>query len=900
MIIRTLRLENIKSYTNASFTFSEGVNAIVGRNGAGKSTIVESIGYTLFDAGKGSALTRQGANSGQITVGFDSLDGRRYNVVRRTAQAIWYVHDAELNSRLCTGAADVTAFLREEMGLSRTVDLEKVFDDAVGVAQGSVTDVFRRTHSQRKTVFDPLLEVDEYDTAFANLLESRNHLRDEQGKVETAHARLSGILEKLPEVETNLERVRHELANVEAALVGAAQRQEEATRERIIWDDRRRAVESARAQHEKATYAVERAQVMRDAALQALDEAKHAQTIVAQNQQGHDAHLAAREERKRLDALGQQRQRLLLEQSQVAAARNNAQTEITRAEAELEEIAVNELLAQQLESAVQQEAALQSQLDAARRDQQQIAQQQSALQRLQSTLAQESARLNGLRSDAATAKSLQEQVARAQSTEDEKRIAIESISVEMSTTKMLGESAKTQSAALKGAGALCPVCEQPLAANHQHALVERNDAKVVALRDEWVALNKQRTEAEEARTALQKEIKQLTTTLGNLPSQSTIDQAQRYVDELQTQQKHVEETIASLQTSAARLPALEQQIGELGEPRVRRGVALQVAGRRPVVEKTLAASNRTMTSAVQRTREIETDLVQFTTLDDDLHTATHNEQATQTAWQQVIAFQPSAAQLPLRQEAANTGEANLAKCVAAVEKSAATCSTVESSWNAETADAARDREADARAEAVSLASRVELHRSEAQRLEEERSALLKQRDEQTTLRHKMDAIKRQQEVLDAMRAAIKAAGPQITRALIGQVGAYAAQWFSELTGDFTRRLKWDQEYAIVLEENGRELDFKALSGGEQMAAALSVRLALLRELGKVDLAFFDEPTAHLDIDRREALAKQIMQVKGFRQIFVISHDDTFENQTDNVIHVERDHEGSRAIADVGA
>ncbi|OUC07510.1 hypothetical protein RY27_14485, partial [Litorilinea aerophila] len=69
--------------------------------------------------------------------------------------------------------------------------------------------------------------------------------------------------------------------------------------------------------------------------------------------------------------------------------------------------------------------------------------------------------------------------------------------------------------------------------------------------------------------------------------------------------------------------------------------------------------------------------------------------------------------------------------------------------------------------------------------------------------------------------------------------------------------------------------------------ALAVRLALLREMSNIDVAFFDEPTANLDEARRSALAQQILQVRGFRQLFVISHDDTFEQATQHLIRVER-------------
>ncbi|MBK8146900.1 MAG: hypothetical protein IPK58_01450 [Acidobacteria bacterium] len=102
--------------------------------------------------------------------------------------------------------------------------------------------------------------------------------------------------------------------------------------------------------------------------------------------------------------------------------------------------------------------------------------------------------------------------------------------------------------------------------------------------------------------------------------------------------------------------------------------------------------------------------------------------------------------------------------------------------------------------------------------------------------------------------------------------------FREITGNAERNLKWTEDYAIVLEENGYDRPFAVLSGGEQMAAALAVRLALLKQLSDIRLAFFDEPTTNMDAIRRVRLAEQISlisQRKTFDELFVISHDDTF-------------------------
>lgn len=84
------------------------------------------------------------------------------------------------------------------------------------------------------------------------------------------------------------------------------------------------------------------------------------------------------------------------------------------------------------------------------------------------------------------------------------------------------------------------------------------------------------------------------------------------------------------------------------------------------------------------------------------------------------------------------------------------------------------------------------------------------------------------------------------------------------------------------------MTFRQLSGGEQMSAALAVRLALLKQMTGIDVAFFDEPTSNMDGERHDNLADQMMNIRGFSQLFVISHDDTFERSTQNIIRITKD------------
>lgn len=77
MIIRSVRLENIRSYTNEKIDFPEGSTLLSGDIGSGKSTILLAIEFALFGLNKGSgnSLLRHGKKEGSVELSF-SVDGK--------------------------------------------------------------------------------------------------------------------------------------------------------------------------------------------------------------------------------------------------------------------------------------------------------------------------------------------------------------------------------------------------------------------------------------------------------------------------------------------------------------------------------------------------------------------------------------------------------------------------------------------------------------------------------------------------------------------------------------------------------------------------------------------------------------------------------------------------------
>src|SRR5882757_6748076 len=102
MHIVDVKLENIKSHRNSTFNFERGTTAIVGENGAGKTTIIEAVAWALFDLldYKKDDFVRRGAKKGSVQVTFESgADDRQYTVYRDTGTG-YNIFDPELGVKV--------------------------------------------------------------------------------------------------------------------------------------------------------------------------------------------------------------------------------------------------------------------------------------------------------------------------------------------------------------------------------------------------------------------------------------------------------------------------------------------------------------------------------------------------------------------------------------------------------------------------------------------------------------------------------------------------------------------------------------------------------------------------------------------------------------------------------
>src|SRR5574341_1285867 len=94
MLIKSVELKNVKSYNHETIEFLEGINGICGQNGHGKSTILEAIGYVLFDYPpykKIADFIRHGEKSGYAEVTIEGKDEIEYTIHRKLGGGDYYI-----------------------------------------------------------------------------------------------------------------------------------------------------------------------------------------------------------------------------------------------------------------------------------------------------------------------------------------------------------------------------------------------------------------------------------------------------------------------------------------------------------------------------------------------------------------------------------------------------------------------------------------------------------------------------------------------------------------------------------------------------------------------------------------------------------------------------------------
>jgi DNA repair protein SbcC/Rad50 len=125
-----------------------------------------------------------------------------------------------------------------------------------------------------------------------------------------------------------------------------------------------------------------------------------------------------------------------------------------------------------------------------------------------------------------------------------------------------------------------------------------------------------------------------------------------------------------------------------------------------------------------------------------------------------------------------------------------------------------------------------------------------------------------------------------------------ADWFSVLVPE-TLSARLDEQFSPVIEQQGYELSYSYLSGGERTSVALAYRLALnqiinsmLSKIKTRNLIILDEPTDGFSDAQLDKMRDVLNQMK-VQQLILVSHEAKIESFVENIIKLTKDNNITR-------
>ncbi|MEO7500800.1 MAG: SMC family ATPase, partial [Casimicrobiaceae bacterium] len=1022
MHVTRVELDNIKAYERAEFAFARGTTAIVGPNGAGKTTILEAVAWSLFDVLDYSKddFLRRGAKKGSVRVTFQSdVDERQYTVYRDTGNG-YYVHDPVLNAKIAEKKQDVSAFLRQHLGIEPGTDLQTLFRSAIGVPQGTLTADFLKPASQRKAAFDGLLKVEEYREGAKRLGDTMTLIRDRVAEARERIGRAEGTLTDYDQKVA--ERQALEAKEMELTAAHAELQAENEQRARAVeaLDAAERRVAEARALAERSAVELEHAQRRARDLGGELAAALAARARRQATEADHGAHVEAlaalealeaeRAERDRLRAEHERNARLALTAEADArrladalaaseraramlagiSADVTAQEEAERERERLRELRARSLAARERLGKLDADlAALRAQLveartlikqaegagdarqhvsrleserlacetelsqaEAAAMARKHLSQQRQAITRDTARLREVIATLEG---------KTRELEARTAGAERVAQLAAAGQTLSDQASRLRAEIERDEKMRAEVQGGLCPILSEKclnigegqtlegyfkdhLAANRAQLAELQVDGTRAAQAIEaaraaglaLVQLEREQMQLERERALLAEQEQMLAQVDQDFAAQPFVDEVmlnelrsrltgldaelipareallhyagleglRQRLNDIAEEGKRKKEDREQLAADAGAVEGLQQDIAAvearlraLDDPRGRAHALRAEAERETSLRAELQGTHDALNALNTLQWTLEADLQKFSDFDARRADATVRRDRTAAGYREHLTSAALAETVSSRQSAADRADEEATRAThthaetqAAHESAAAAYDRAEHARARDQLTLVRERAATVAAQLVATHERAEFLAAELARLDEVRLSLR----EEFRRKERLQSL---EETTDFVRDVLKQAGPLVTESYLYNISIEANQLFRDITGEAGRSLRWSRDYEIMIEEGGHERPFLNLSGGEQMAAALAVRLALLKQLSDIRVAFFDEPTVNMDAERRERLAQQIGQVRHFDQLFVISHDDTFEEAVDHVVVLAaREHEATAAVA----
>ena len=164
-----------------------------------------------------------------------------------------------------------------------------------------------------------------------------------------------------------------------------------------------------------------------------------------------------------------------------------------------------------------------------------------------------------------------------------------------------------------------------------------------------------------------------------------------------------------------------------------------------------------------------------------------------------------------------------------------------------------------------------------------------QEEKQKKLLNELKKLEDKSNRANLIRNEVGKMGRAISKYMLSGISNIASLNFNKITGR-TERIEWSNEekdkYVLYLVGQERKIAFEQLSGGEQVSVAIAIRGTMTEYFTNSRFMILDEPTNNLDTERKKLLAEYMGEIlKNLDQSIIVTHDDTFKEMAEKIIEL---------------
>jgi exonuclease SbcC len=870
MILKEIVIRNFKSHSNTRIKFEKGINLIAGRNGAGKSSILEAILVALYGIRppmRKDDLLQVGTSEYTIDLRFE-MNGRDYRIIRRSSG----------NSEL-QGEFYLEGDRKINEWVERNISPFHVFTGAVYVRQGEIEAIIS-DESGREKIIRKITRIEDYENAWKNLGQVIRELKGEMDKYMEILKQKEDAERRFKEKVQEIEKYKVEIGDCQGKLEKLRIEHEKVLEEKRVFDEFKREMEKLKEQ------------VLRlEGEIKGMKQ--RLEVLQSQKEELEVKSMEIREKYEKMISLNE-KARLYMELEKIHKEISNAHKELDNKIKSLEiekERSLNELRKceeekRNLENLNKEISELKSKFENLRPETQKWEQIKSKVERkaqIEKTLSEKGYSIEKI-------DQMFSVIQRARERDRGLKEAFSKVSMEKGS--LLTEKRRLEEVIekIRTVVGICPVCGRELTDAHRDELLKKFSMEMERLKNELLKV-------EEKERKLMEERKKVEELLGK---QDVVLKYKQLADEL----RRISEDLRGFDVEKLKDASAE------AERILSRIAFLEEAGKKSqkFAEK--------YEEALKKLKEIDNEILELKKqlrerVDERILNAGFGNIAEleralselRSYYEDWMSLRSSEIELKEVEEKKKAVIAEIEKCESSLreqtkqyEKCVGEFKKLREGYDERRHLELEDLEKKISKEIAGLEERLQVLKNNLILLEKDRDYLQRQLEVIYESEKKAKAIENAIPELEKIREKFLSYRNKVAEAALKEVERYASEIFEEFTGGKYSGIKLKRvvEYGkerlrIFILHHGAERETSFLSGGELIALGIAFRLALsmFESGGRIPLLILDEPTPFLDEERRRKLVEIMTDyLRRIPQVIVVSHDEELKDAADRVINVE--------------